>query len=156
MTATKIRQSEFAETHKLKPGEVKALRDKHLSEGVDFWSEGRAIFWSEEAAERIKIALMPAKISGFTRDPERARNPGLGSAVHNEDGSRTITINIGNPNLSAFVLKPCKNKRFVYASLNDERITVAINPRQQQKILRKKINVLAEKDGDTIRYTHVP
>jgi len=53
MTATKIRQSEFAAQHKLKAPEVAALRREHLKEGVDFWSEGRAIYWTEEAAKRV-------------------------------------------------------------------------------------------------------
>ncbi len=53
MTATKIRQSEFAEKHNLRPNEVADLRNSHLTAG-EFWSEGRAIYWSPEAAARVE------------------------------------------------------------------------------------------------------
>jgi hypothetical protein len=59
-------------------------------------------------------------------------------------------------NFSAFVLKPCRNARFVYASYNGEQIAVSVHPRHQKKIIRKGIRVRAEKEGETTRYFHVP
>ena len=59
-------------------------------------------------------------------------------------------------NFSALVLKVCKNKRFVYASFQGQKIAVQVHPRNQQKVIRKNIRVRAEKEGDTTRYIHVP
>ena len=196
MTTTPIRQSEFAAKHGLKPPAVAKLRRDHLEEGKHFWSEGRTIYWTDEAVAMIEEKLRPltpeeraqqgiamrSGISNFTRAEGVDRAPA--TIVHNEDGSRTIEL-LPAPVLNdikdeddafliadskmreiykatlpetvkAYVLKPCRNKRFVYASLNNERITVSVHPRQQQRIQKKTINVLVEKDGDTLRYTHLP
>lgn len=111
-----IRQSDFAAEHKLKPGEVKALRDKHLVEGEDWTTKVRAILWTQEAAERVK---------GF-----------LGAPIEPE----THTV---------LVLKPCRNKRFAYASLDGIQIGVNCG-RFRDKLLRKRIQV--RKDGESYIY----
>jgi len=133
MTATKIRQSDFATTHKLTPGEVKVLREKHLTEGSDFWSEGRAIYWTEEAAELIALKLSPP--TGELADAVREIF---------KDSPETLTVR---------VTRPCRNKRMAYADLNGTKIAVNIG-RNRDKMLKKMITVRKDADGEN--YTYVP
>lgn len=127
MTATKIRQSEFAATHKLLPGEVKALRDKHLVEGEDFWSEIRAIYWTEEAAEKIRGILLHSPFIEL---------PPVKSA-------------------SVRITKLARNPRWVYGALDGERINVACG-KHAKSIIGKTVTVqVSEHEGITI-YTYNP
>lgn len=127
MTATKIRQSEFAATHKLLPGEVKALRDAHLKEGEDFWSEIRAIYWTEEAAEKIRGILL--------NSPTIELPPVKSASVH--------------------IIKLARNPRWVYGFLDGERINVACG-KHAKRILGKEVSVqVSEHEGITI-YTYNP
>lgn len=124
---TAIRQSEFADKHKLKPAEVKKLRDEHLKEGEDFYSVVRAIYWNPPAVEKIEAILA---------------------------GGTTPATAL--PIVSVRVLKPARNKRYVYADLDGNRISIICNPRQRDKIIKKTINVRVESDGATKIYTHIP
>jgi len=115
MTATKIRQSEFAAKHKLLPGEVKAMREKHLTEGEDFWSEGRAIFWTEEAAGRVYQAIRPPTLED------------VGGEIIETDFGTVAAIRhpLFEPETASIrIIKPARNTRFVYGELNGERVAV--------------------------------
>ena len=127
MTATKIRQSEFAATHKLLPCEVKTLRDAHRKEGEDFWSEIRAIYWTEEAAEKIRGILL--------NSPTIELPPVKSASVH--------------------IIKLARNPRWVYGTLDGERINVACG-KHAKRILGKEVSVqVSEHEGITI-YTYNP
>ena len=127
MTATKIRQSEFAATHKLLPGEVKALREKHLVENDDFWSEIRAIYWTEEAAEKIRGIL-------------------LNSPTIELPPVKTVSVHIA---------KLARNPRWVYGTLNGERVNVACG-KHAKRIVGKEVSVqVSDHEGITI-YTYNP
>ena len=129
MTATKIKQSEFAETHNLKAPEVAKLRRDHLREGVDFWSEGRTIFWTEEAAEKISSILSTADTKG------------------NVSGE--------SETFSARITKPARNARWVYGVLDGNQIAIACG-KHAKRILGKTVTIKAsETDGITI-YTYEP
>lgn len=176
MTAEKMRQSDFAEKHKLTPGEVKILRETHLVEGTDFWSEGRAIFWTVEAVEKVESGIAqksPPAVIPTGEDAAHevaaalsaARQKNMASLVTADQQSaplpeaeeETALPPVETPeNFSAFVTKPCRNKRFVYADFNGEKVAVSCHPRHQLKIVRKNIRVRVEKEGDTTRYIHVP
>lgn len=155
MTETRkgIRQSDFAEKHNLKPGEVKDLREQHLEEGKDYWSVVRAIFWTEEAVSKVESLMttpLAKKVVGITTAAQQAEP--LPDAVEHKELPAVDTPE----NFSAYVIKPCRNKRFVYASYNGEKISVSVHPRHQLKVVKKSIRVRAEKDGDATKYFHVP
>ena len=138
MTATKIRQSEFAATYRLLPGEIKALREKHLTEGDDFWSEGRAIYWTEEAAAKVGMYLIkPSNLTVMVNDTD------FGSFVIPPE---TATVR---------VIKAARNPRWVYAVLDGERINVACG-KHAKRIIGKEVSVqVSEHEGITI-YTYNP
>jgi len=131
MTETRkgIRQSEFVQKHGIPPLEVKAFRDKHLS-ADEWWKDGVAIVWNPEAAARID-----REVYGI---------------IPNKD------LEVVQEVLTVYVLKPCRNARYVYASLDGNRISVSVHQRQQKKLIRKNIRVRVEKEGDSVRYIHIP
>ncbi len=127
-----IRQSDFAEKHKLKPGEVKALREKHLVEGEDWTTKVRAILWTPEAAEKVKSFLVPSPIYAVLVEAAKQAAASL---------------------LTALVLKPCRNKRWVYAALGEERISVRVGNTRYKKLNRKKIPVRKIEGTEDYEYT---
>lgn len=129
-TRTGIRQSDFAEKHGLKPGEVKELREKHLAENVDYWSVVRAIFWTEEAVARVE-ALM-GKVA--PKAPDESQE-------------------IAAPDETVFAqaFQKCPNKRMLYAKHNGERITVFCGSKRDS-LVGKKIPVRKADNGEHYNY----
>ena len=121
-----IRQSEFAELHQLIPTEIAELRRTHLQEGVDFWSEGRVILWTPEAADRIRQII---------RKEEPAAAP--------------LTLEVR-------VIQVAKNPRFVYCDLDGNRIAVAVPQKIAAKLKGKFIKVIASDGADETIYTYQP
>ncbi len=151
---THIRQSEFAAIHNLSATEVKAVRDEHLS--ADEWrAEGRAIFWTNAAAERVKALLIggnPPEEREFATTDE-SESSVEESAVAQESPSE---IQISATTITVRVTKTARNYLFVYADLNGERISVQCAKKSRKGLLGKTINVRAEtSDGET-RYFHQP
>lgn len=126
-----IRQSKFAEDHKLLPGEVKDLREKFLVHGEDWWKDGVAILWKPEAAEKIHNILNP------TNDhPEKKP----------EAAPEFITVRI---------IKAAKNARFVYGNLNGERISVFAG-KSSAKIVGKPVRVKVTEENGAKSYFYQP
>lgn len=153
---THIRQSEFAATHNLGPVEIKALRDEHLT--ADEWhTEGRAIFWTDAAAARVKALLIGANPP---EERELGTAPEIDSTIEESASAEEIpqetTELPTTPTLTARVTKNARNYLFVYADLNGERISVQCAKKKRKGILGKTINVRVETiDGET-RYFHQP
>lgn len=158
MTETKIRQSEFAAQHNLKAPEVAALRREHLKEGVDFWSEGRAIYWSEGATRRVDniirgiivpvetdfgtVTFIPSGLNSY--EDETNISPDLEMSPVEYVEPETFTVR---------TTRPCRNKRMTYADLNGQKIAVIIG-RNRDKMLKKTIAVRKNPDSDI--YTYLP
>ena len=146
-TENAIRQSEFAEKHNLTAVQVADLRRDHLTEGVDFWSEGRAIFWSEEAAARVEsLAFSPS--TGIPTDPEI---PPSEETAEPEP----ITETPSDSELTVRVLKRARNYRFVYADLDGERIAVMVPRNSRKNLVGKNIKVTRGTDGGTTTYSMI-
>jgi len=132
MTETRIgtRQSDFADKHGLKPGEVKELREKHLEEGKDYWSVVRAIWWTNEAVERVEGLMDKVAPIVADRSPE-----------------------IEAPSEIAFAqaFQKCPNKRMLYAKLNGERITVFCGSKRDS-LVGKRIQVRKDDNGEHYNY----
>ena len=125
-TINKIRQSEFVEKYKIRQSQIATLRNDYLTEGTDWWSEGRAIYWTPEAAQKILGAINQA----IVEDP-----------LPTDDEGQLISIRI---------IGLAKNPKFVYGDLNGNRISILAG-KHSKRIIGKKVIV---KTGDP--YTYQP
>lgn len=129
-----IKQSEFAESHKLTPGEVRELRNTHLKEGEDWVSGGptnRTIFWTDEAARRIESIL-----SGETSPPT-------------EDFPEAPEF------VEVRVNKIARNPKFVYGDLNGMRIAIFAG-KHANRIVGKKVKAAVSIIEGETRYIYQP
>ena len=91
---SQIRQSEFAELHKLTPVRVRELRDQHLKEGEDWHAEGRAIYWTDAAADR------GLRLGTLTRDTVKK----LDATTNTNSGDVTLVNNTNGLTISSQAL----------------------------------------------------
>ena len=137
-TENAIRQSEFAESHHLTAGAVAALRNEHLEGGEDFWSEGRAIFWTAEAAAKIEVIIAHAD------EPEEPE------AIPEKVKDKPDTLQVR-------ITRRARNYQFVYAGLDGLRIAVKVPKNMRESIIGKTVTVARSKDAQgTVIYTLVP
>lgn len=125
-----IKQSDFAESHKLMPGEVRELRETHLKEGEDWFSGGptnRTIFWTSDAASRIE-SILSGEDTPVTESPEF---------------------------VEVRVTKIARNPKFVYGDLNGNRIAILAG-KHANRIVGKKVKAFTSNTDGEIRYTYQP
>lgn len=126
-----MRQSEFAAKHNLRPNEVAELRRKHLAP-VDVWSEGRTIYWTGNAVEKVEEALAAAHSAVEPPEPITA---GIVQRVR--------------------IIKLALNSRFVYGDLTGERISIFCG-KHAKRILGKVVDITTiTRDGET-KYIYQP
>jgi hypothetical protein len=161
MTDQKIRQSEFAEKHGLTSPQVVELRRLYLNEGTDFWSEGRAIFWSEDAATMVESLFSPS--TGIPTDPELPPTAEMPEEMSMDSPTETVVPDEPTAEnvpaevpLTVRVTKRARNYAFVYAELNGERIAVKVGKKSRKNLVGKTVNVIRENVNDETTYTLIP
>ncbi len=164
MNSNNIRQSEFQKIHKLTAVEVAELRRTHLTEQTDWHAEGRAIYWTNEAAERVAKVLAsgekPPEVAAMVTE-EAQENTDISGVDTAPDAPAEVEVEAevatkSIPNkLTVRVLKRARNYNYVYADLEGERISVLIGKKSRKSIVGKKINVIATQIDGEFRYTHV-
>jgi hypothetical protein len=129
-TPKKATQSEALERLGLLPRDARETREKYLVEGTDWWQDGRQIFWTLEAIQRVEAV---SSEDSSTRDlqpaPERATEV-----------------------IEARVLGPCKNKRFLYAAVNGCRVPVLMKMRNPKRMLGKTIKIEVSTENGQVTY----
>lgn len=180
LTISKVRQSDFMQEHGIQPMEIREIREKHLEPG-DWWKEGAAIFWSQAAAARVEAALFPSTPQTDEQDEEgqpaiqgpieapvplpevptweetREDAEPVGSdpepvATPEEKTQTPVTDEI----LTVRVLKRARNYRYVYASLDGERVSVLCPKKGRKNIVGKAVRVKRETIEGATQYTLIP
>lgn len=185
LSIKKIRQSEFMAEHGILPIDIRDIRDKHLDPG-DWWKEGATIYWSQEAADRVKAALFPHSEEPTTQTDEQdqegytgiqepvetplplpevpvGENPPediesvVSDSEHVELAEAETQAPVTSDILTVRVLKRARNYRYVYASLDGERIAVQCPKKGRKNIVGKNVSVSREIiDDGTPKYTLIP
>jgi hypothetical protein len=123
----KVRQSEAMERLKIHHTKITAIRDKFLTEDIDWWREGATIFWTQDAVDTVEAGLTGEQ-------PEPQPEPAT-------EAPETVNVR---------VLKLCKNPRYFYANLAGERIHVSCPAKYAHRILGKTVPVkVTVVDGQT-------
>lgn len=130
-----IRQSDLADLLGVHPTQLAAVRRDHLHP-EEWWKEGRVVFWSVAAVERVSAAL------SRTQNVAQAEIP-QSSAQQVEPAEEVIDVRITSP---------ARNHRFVYGVLDGNRIAVQCAPRTRQRLIGKTIRVRVLRDGGQTTY----
>jgi hypothetical protein len=176
----KIRQSDFMQDHNILPRDIRTIRDEHLLL-ADWWKEGATIYWTEEAAQRVAASLeKPTPQTdeqdqeghpGFQRQPETPLplpevptgeeacadpepvgiDPQLPAPAEEETEAP-----VKASTLTVRVLKRARNYRFVYASLDGERVSVLCPKKGRKNIVGKTVQVSREIIAGEPQYTLIP
>lgn len=133
-----VPQKEAMQRLGLLPNEVKAFRNEHLTENVDWWKDGVSVIWTEEAVEAAEAILRGGKDDSSTLPDSTARDNMEGNSV------QAVAVR---------VLAICKNPRFVMAGLNGNKIHIECGQKMARRIVGKTVRVIAQEiDGQT-KYT---
>jgi hypothetical protein len=176
----KIRQSDFMRDHNIPVNAIRAIRDEQLQPG-EWWKEGATIYWTEEAAQRVAASLeQPTPQTdeqdqegqpGFQEQPEAplplpevptgadacADTESVGSdpqppAPAEEEAQAPVKA----ATLTVRVLKRARNYRFVYASLDGERVSVLCPKKGRKNIVGKNVQVSRQIVAGEPQYTLIP
>jgi hypothetical protein len=153
MTATHIRQSEFATRHNLRPVQIKAVRDKCLS-ADEWYAEGRVIYWTEEAAARVgEILSSRARVTM----PVTELETDFGIIHRLESNPQSATQSNDLPEtVECRGLKLCPNANFLYAVAGDEKIVVRAGKRFAHRLTGKTFQARIVREGDETTYIYGP
>lgn len=178
MTPEKVSQRNVQIDASIPNLEIARIREKYLSDD-EWWKEGTSIFWTVEAANRVKLALGRGTITPTAKDEQNEEGqpeaekpeetplqvsemPDGEAAQQDVELSSVDSEPVETPQaqaettLTVRVLKRARNYRYVYASLDGERIPVFCPKKGRQNIVGKNVRVLKTVvDGET-KYTLMP
>lgn len=136
-----VPQKEAMQRLGLLPNEVKSFRAEHLTENVDWWKDGVAVIWTEEAVEAAEAILR-----GGSEEKQDSSALPDSTAETRMEGSHGDAVAVR-------VLAICKNPRFVMAGLNGNKIHIECGQKMARRIVGKTVRVLEQTiDGQT-KYT---